>query len=179
MAISRAKKEELVGKYVEQFNESQAIIFTDYRGLKVGELQQLRAKIREVNGSFSVIKNTLVRRALTEAGLPIPDEMLIGPAALGFCHDDVTGVAKAITEFAKDNEMIKIKGGIMGGKLIDETAVRNLARLPSLDVLRAQLLGLINTPASQVVGALAGGVRQVVSVLQAYSEQGSEAPAEA
>ena len=179
MAISRAKKEELVKQYVEQFNSSEAIIITDYRGLKVTDLEQLRAKVREANGGFSIVKNTLIRRALTEAGLPVPDEMLIGPVGIGLCGSNISEVAKAITNFAKENEAMTIKGGLMGDQLIDEAAIKNLANLPSLEILRAQLLGLINTPASQLVGALSGGVRQVVNVIHAYSETGSEAPADA
>ena len=179
MAISRAQKEELVQNYVEQFNNSEALIITDYRGLTVSELEQLRAKIREVEGSFSIVKNTLFHRALTEAGLPTPEEMLTGPIGIGFCGQNIPGVAKAITDFASDNELMVVKGGLMGEQIIDEAAVNSLAKLPSLETLRAQLLGLINTPASQLAGVLGGGVRQVVNVINAYSEQGTEAPAEA
>ena len=179
MAISRSKKEDLVKQYVEQFNSSEAIIITDYRGLKVTELEELRAKIREVNGGFSVVKNTLVQRALTEAGLPVPDEMLIGPIGIGFCGSNISEVAKVITDFAKKNELITIKGGLMGAQLINEATIKNLANLPSLEILRAQLLGLINAPASQLVGVLSGGIRQVVNVIHAYSEKGSESPADA
>ncbi len=179
MPISRAKKEQLVQAYTEQLNSSEAVIITDYRGLKVTELQQLRAKIREAEGSFSVVKNTLARRALAEAGLPIADEMLIGPVGIGFCQHNVSGVVKAIVDFSKDNELLTIKGGLLGDKVIDEAAVKDLASLPSIDVLRAQLLGLINAPATQLAGVLASGVRQVINVFNAYSEKSSEAPAEA
>lgn len=178
MAISRAKKEGLIGKYVEQLNNSEAIIITEYRGLKVKDLQQLRAKIREANGSFAVVKNTLAQRALAEAGLPTPEKLLVGPVGIGFCGSNIPGVAKAIADFSKDHEVMQIKGGLLGSRVIDEAAVRNLAKLPSLEVLRAQLLGVINAPASQLVGVLAGGVRQLVNVVHAYSEK-SSVPAEA
>ncbi|MBN1994924.1 MAG: 50S ribosomal protein L10 [Anaerolineae bacterium] len=179
MAISRAKKEELVQQYVKKLSGSEAVIITDYRGLKVSDLQQLRAKIREVEGSFSIVKNTLAQRALTEAGLPVPEALLVGPVGIGFCGSNIPAVAKAIADFAKTNELLAVKGGLMGNKVIDEAAVQSLAKLPSLETLRAQLLGLINAPASQLVGVLSGSVRQVVNVIHAYSEQGSEAPAEA
>ena len=177
MAISRAQKEELVRNYVEQLNNSEALIITDYRGLTVGDLEQLRAKIREVEGSFLVVKNTLIQRALTEAGLPISEEMLTGPIGIGFCGQNIPGVAKAITDFAKNNQSMVVKGGLMGEHIIDEAAVNSLARLPSLETLRAQLLGLINTPASQLAGVLGGSVRQVVNVINAYSEPGTAASA--
>jgi large subunit ribosomal protein L10 len=179
LAISRAKKEELIQKYVEKLNSSEAVIITDYRGLHVGELEQLRAKIREAEGTFSVVKNTLVRRALIEAGLPVPDDMLVGPVGVGFCGSNIPGVAKAIADFAKENELMAIKGGLMGDKLIDEADINSLAKLPSLETLRAQLLGLLNAPASQLVGVMSGGVRQVVNVIHAYSDQGTEATADA
>lgn len=179
MAISREKKEQLVQKYVDQLKESEAIILADYRGLTVSQLQELRGKIREAEGSFAVVKNTLAERALTDAGLPVPEEMLFGPVGIGFCGNNIPGVAKAVADFAKANEALEIKGGLMGEKVISEDDVKNLAKLPSLDVLRAQMLGLINAPATQLVGVVAGGVRQMVNVLNAYSEQGAEAAAEA
>jgi large subunit ribosomal protein L10 len=179
MAISRKKKEELVQEYVDLLNSSEAVIFTNYSGLSVSEIQQLRAKIREAEGSFSVVKNTLARRALEEVGLPVADDILIGPIGIGFCHQNVTGVAKAISEFSKSNEFLAIRGGLMGDRVIDEAAIKSLASLPSIEVLRAQLLGLINAPASQLAGVVAGGVRQLVNVFNAYSEKGSEAPTEA
>jgi large subunit ribosomal protein L10 len=178
LAISRKKKEQLVQGYIDQLQGSEAVIITDYRGLTVSELQTLRGKVREAEGSFAVVKNTLVRRALTEAGLPVPDDMLFGPVGIGFCGSNIAGVAKAFADFAKSNEELKIKGGLMGARLITGDDVKNLAKLPSLDVLRAQLLGLINAPASQLVGVVVGGVRQIVNVLNAYSEQGAEATAE-
>lgn len=179
MAISREKKEQLVQKYVDQLKESEAVILADYRGLTVGQLQELRGKIREAEGSFAVVKNTLAQRALTDAGLPVPEEMLFGPVGIGFCGNNIPGVAKAVADFAKANEALEIKGGLMGDKVLTEGDVKNLAKLPSLDVLRAQMLGLINAPATQLVGVVAGGVRQMVNVLNAYSEQGAEAAAEA
>jgi len=180
LAISREKKTELVAKYVERIKESDAIIVTDYRGLTVPDIQELRGKIREAEGSYAVVKNTLARRALEDAGLPAIDDMLIGPVGLGFCHQNVPGVAKAITRFAKDNEALEVKGGLMGDAIIDEAAVKKLADLPSIDVLRAQILGLINAPATQLTGVIAGSVRQVINVVNAYAEKdGEPAAAEA
>ena len=174
MAITREKKEELLANYVEQLNGSGGIIVTDYRGLTVPQIQELRSKIREAEGSFSVVKNTLARRALEEAGLPALDDMLTGPIGIGFCHNNVPGVAKAVTDFAKNNEAFSVKGGLMGNNVIDSDDVKQLADLPPLDVLRAQLLGLINAPATQLVGVVASGVRQVINVVNAYAEKDKE-----
>ncbi len=174
MAISRQKKEELVASYVDQMNSSEAIIVTDYRGLTVVELQELRGKIREADGSYAVVKNTLAKLALEQAGLPAIDDMLLGPVGIGFCGNNVPGVAKAITDYAKANEIFAVKGGLMGETIIDEAAVKSLASLPSLDVLRAQILGLINAPATQLVGVVSGSIRQLVNVVNAYADTGNE-----
>ena len=177
MAITREKKEDILNEYVEQLKDSEAIIITGYRGMKVTDIQQLRARIREADGSYAVVKNTLARRALKENGWPDLDEMLTGPVGIGFCHHNVPGVAKAITDFAKKNEQISVRGGVMGVRVIDENAVKRLADLPSIEVLRAQLLGLINAPASRLVGVVAGGVRQLVNVVNAYAEKEQESAA--
>lgn len=174
MAISREKKEELVGEYLSHLKVSEAVIITGYRGLKVSQVEQLRKKIREADGSFAIVKNTLAGRALQEAGLPVVEEMLVGPIGIGFCHHNVGGVAKAITDFNKQNELLTIRGGLLGNRVINEAGVRNLATLPSLDVLRGQLLGLINAPASQLAGVVAGGVRQLVNVFNAYAEKDTQ-----
>jgi large subunit ribosomal protein L10 len=180
LAISRDKKENLIAEYVQQLNDSEAVIFTSYRGLKVSDLQELRKRIREADGGFAVVKNTLAQRALTEVGLPIVDEMLTGPIGIGFCNNNITGVAKAITGYARTNELLVIKGALVGNQVVDDAAVRNLADLPSIEVLRAQLLGVINAPASRLAGVIAGGVRQVVNVINAYAEKDKEeAPAAA
>jgi large subunit ribosomal protein L10 len=105
--------------------------------------------------------------------------MMTGPVGICFCRQNIPGVTKAITDFAKANELLVVKGGLMGDQFIDEAAIKSLASLPPLEVLRAQLLGVINAPASQLAGVLSGGVRQLVNVFNAYSEQSSEAPAEA
>ena len=178
MAISRAKKEQILQTYTEQLHDSEAIIVTTYAGLKVKEIEQLRKKIREADGSFAVVKNSLAQRALTEAGFPVAEDLLTGPIGIGFCLHNVAGVAKAITDFSRQNELLQVKGGLMGSQLIDETAVKSLASLPPLDVLRAQLLGLINTPATQLAGVVAGGVRQLVNLFNAYAEKEAETPAE-
>jgi len=180
LAITRQKKEELIEQYVEQLNSSEAIIITDYRSLTVPDMQELRAEIRKAEGSFSVMKNTLIRRALEDTGFSVPEELLKGPVGIGFCSSNVPGVAKAITNFAKEHEALVVKGGLMGNQVIDEAAIKNLANLPPIEVLRAQILGLINAPASQLVGVVAGGVRQMVNVVNAYATKEDDAsPAEA
>jgi large subunit ribosomal protein L10 len=184
LAISREKKEALVQQYTEALKNSDGVIIAEYRGLRVSDLQTLRNQIREAEGSFAVVKNTLARRALAEAGLPVPEELLVGPLGIGFGYNNIAGVAKVMTTFAKGNELLAIKGGLIGNSVIDSAGVKALTDLPSIEVLRAQLLGVLNAPATQLVGVVnapanqlvnvvAGGVRQVVNVLKAYSDKGA------
>ncbi len=179
MAITRGKKEQLVAEYLRHLQGCEAIIVTDNRGMTVSEVQELRTKIREAEGSYVIVKNTLAQIALEQMGLPSLKGMIKGPVGIGFCGHNVPGVAKAVTDFAKSKDALEIKGGLLGNRIIDENGVKNLATLPSLDVLRGQLLGVISAPASQLVGVVAGGVRQLVNVVHAYADKDQEAAAEA
>lgn len=171
MAITKKRRAELVKEYAVLLKKSEALVITTYSGLRVKGIDQLRRKVREASGEFHVVKNTLAAHALKEAGMPVPEDLLGGSSAIGFAFSDVPGVAKAISDFAKDSEFVKVKGGVMGSKILDAKQVTALATLPPLPVVRAQLLGLINTPATRLAGTVAGGVRQIVNVVKAYSEK--------
>lgn len=177
MAITKARKEKLVAEYLELFKKSQALFLTDYRGLPMSGMSALRAKVRDGGGEYHIAKNTLAMRALKEAGLPAPDDLLAGPTAVGFALNDVPGVAKALVDFSRESEFLKIKGGLMGNRMLTSAEVEALAALPPLPVVRAQLIGLISAPASRLAGLTAASVRQVVNVLKAYSEKAEAAPA--
>ena len=171
MALTKERKSELVKEYRELFSKSQALVLANYRGLPMSELSALRGKVREVNGEFHVTKNSLTAIALREAGLPAPGEFFDGPTAFGFAFGDPPSVAKAIVDFAKDSQFVKIKGGLLGDRVLTSKDVEALAALPPLPVLQARLLGLISAPASRLAGVVAGGVRQIVNVVKAYAEK--------
>jgi len=170
MAISKQKKQELVDIYTDLLQRSQGVIWLNNKGLSVSEIFELRNKVREVEGQCKVTKNRLTRLALQKAGLPEMEEVLTGPTITSFALGDIPAVAKAIAEFAKENDAVEIKGGLMGTEQLSAQELNTLATLPPLQVLQAQLLGLINTPARQFVGTLSSSVRQVVNVVHAYSE---------
>ncbi|HID89215.1 MAG TPA: 50S ribosomal protein L10 [Anaerolineae bacterium] len=179
MAISRERKEELIQQYVERLNQSQGVILADYRGLRVVEMEQLRRAARESGGVLQVVKNRLLKRALAEAGLSLPDEWLQGPTLVAFCTDEMPATAKAMVDFAKDVPALVIKGGLLEGAILSDEQVKDLAHLPSREVLLSQVLGTINAPASQVAGVVASGIRQVLNLLQAYVDKlegGASAP---
>lgn len=170
MAISKQKKQELVDTYTDLLQRSQGVIWLNNKGLSVPEMFELRNRIREVEGKCKVTKNRLTRLALQNAGLPEMDEVLTGPTITGFALGDIPAVAKAIAEFAKDNDAVEIKGGLMGSEQLSAQELNTLADLPPLQVLQSQLLGLINIPAQQLAGTLSSSIRQVVNVVNAYSK---------
>ena len=177
MAISRAQKEQMVADYVEKMTNSQALILTDYRGLSVANLGDLRRRLREVDGVFQVVKNTLFQRALEEAGLPIPSEHMEGPVAVGYCLGDAPPVAKALMDYAKEVERLHIRGAILGTNLLDLDGVKGLADLPPREVLLAQLVGAVQGPMASLVSTMQAPMRELIQVLHARSEQGQEAAA--
>jgi len=178
LAISKQRKTELVAEYTEQLEQSQGIILADYRGLGVNEISTIRRAMRPIGGKFQVVKNRLLLLALEEAGISLPQEWLIGPTAVSFCYDEVPPVAHALTDAERELETLRIKGGVLGASVIKAAQVRAIADLPPHEVLFGQVLGVINAPATQVVGVVAGGIRQVLNVLQAYVDKLQEsAPA--
>lgn len=179
MAISKERKDELVAQYIDLLNNSRAIFIAEYTGLSVKDINQLRADVRKAEGAFHVTKNTLLRHALKEADRPVPDELLLGQVATGFALNEAPTLAKALTEFAKSQENLVIKGGILGNDILTADQVRSLADLPSRDELRAQIIGMINAPARNIASVIAGGVRQVVNVIDAYAKKDGEGEPEA
>ncbi len=171
MAISRKQKEELVVQYIDWMNRSQALIFTGYRGLSVKEFDDLRRKAREAGGEFHVIKNTLGKVAFEQAGVPLPEEYLEDSTAIAFAFDNPAAMAKAVKDFSRSTDFLKIKGGYLEQIPIQTEQITALADLPPLPILRALLLGTIMAPASQLVRVLSEPARRVSTVLNAHAEK--------
>jgi large subunit ribosomal protein L10 len=171
LAISKERKQALTAQYTEMLKGSQGIVLAAYSGSRVSELEALRRKVRENGGEFHVVKNRLMLLALNQAGVAAPAGGLQGTTAVGFAGDDVPAVVKAIVDTARASEALKVKGGVIGGVAYGAAEIERLADLPPLPVLRAQLLGVISAPASRVAGALASSVRQLATVVKAYSEK--------
>ena len=160
MALTKERKTELVDEYRELIEKSQGMILVEYRGINMKGMDPMRRKV------------------LVELGRPAPEELFAQTTAVAFAFGDAPAVAKALTAVAKDSEFVKVKGGFLGNEVLNAKQVEALADLPPLPVLRAQLLGMISTPATRIAGALASSVRQVASVVKAYSEKDA-APAAA
>lgn len=178
MAISRQRKEELLAQYMELLEKSEAIFLTEYKGLSVPDMEKLREDVANADGAFHVTKNTLFKRALEEVDKPVPDDLLLGQLATGFALAEAPSLAKALVNYAKDQDNLVIKGGFLGDEFLTVEQVESLAKLPTLEELRAQLLGVLNAPARNVASVVASGVRQVVNVLDAYAKSEEEVAAE-
>jgi large subunit ribosomal protein L10 len=171
LAITKERKTELLETYAELIRKSEGLILVEYRGLSMKGMDPLRSKVREAAGELHVVKNTLAQKALEAAGRPAPADMLTQTTAIGFAFTDVPSVAKALTTFAKDSEFVKVKGGMLGNRMLTPKDVEALAALPPMPVVRAQFLGLLSAPASRLTGVVASGVRQVMNVLKAYADK--------
>ncbi|MCP4419985.1 MAG: 50S ribosomal protein L10 [Chloroflexi bacterium] len=175
MAITKARKDELLAQYNDLIQKSNAIFLAEYSGLNVKQMSDLRGKVYEAEGTFHVTKNTLFKLALENADKEVPDNFLEGQLATGFALNEVPSLAKAMVDFAKSDDNVKLRGGFFGDDFMTVEQIEALAKLPSLDQLRSQLIGLISAPARNVATVLASGVRQVVNVVDAYakSEEGA------
>jgi large subunit ribosomal protein L10 len=171
LAITREKKEQFVARYRENLSRSKAVFFTDYRGLSVSGMEELRTKIRAAGGGYVVVKNTLAARALSEAGLPFPEGILTGPVGIGFAYEEVPALAKVFSEFAKDTEILEIKGGILSGEIINSEQIASLASLPAREVVFAQLLGLLQQPGNRVAGVVNAAGTKLAATIKAYADQ--------
>ena len=175
MPATKERRGELIAEYTEWFKQSQAVVIAAYQGVGTAELYRLRSKIHEAQGELHVVKNTLAGKALQNAGLPVPGEMLTGSAIVGFCFADPAAVAKAMTAFAGEVQKCEIKGGLLGKRIIDANGVKALAELPPRPVLLGGLVATIQGPMSQLVNIINGPMRELAQVLKARSEQGQAA----
>jgi large subunit ribosomal protein L10 len=176
LPVTRERKAELVGALSAELKQAQAVVLTDYRTLKVSDLQGIRNELRGMHARYHVAKNTLLELALQDAGLPVPTHMLQGPTAIAFLQDDLSGPAKKLSEFFKEKEL-PIKGAIVGRTIYDAKGVEDLATLPTRPELYATVLGALQGPAASLVGVLNGALSQLISTLQARADQGNAAPA--
>ena len=155
----------------EKINKAQSIVLVDYRGLNVAQLTELRSQYRKLGVEYKVYKNTMMRFAFKDSGLEEFNEFLKGPSAVAFSYDDPVSAAKVTSEFAKTNDKLVIKAGVVDGKIIDIDGIKNLAELPSKDVLIAQVLSGFNAPIQGFANVLQGTIRGLAIVLNAIAEE--------
>lgn len=146
MSTNLENKKKIVAEIVEKLKASKATILVDYRGLDVAAVTELRKRLREAGVEFKVYKNTLLRRATQETDLTAIDEHLVGPTAIAFSNEDVVAPAKVLNNFAKENEALEIKTGIIEGNVVTLDEIKELAELPSREGLLAMLLSVLQAP---------------------------------
>ena len=171
MAITKSKKKEVVKQYEEWLQNSQGLIVTEYTGLNMKEMDALRSKIREAGGEFHILKNTLAKIAFTNANYPFDDDLFVNSTAVGFAFEDPPALAKAFMDFAKETDFLKVKCGYLNNEILSADEVKALANLPSLPVLRAQMLSTIMAPATKLARILAEPGRQIAAVIKSFSEK--------
>lgn len=169
--MPNAENKEMLANIKADIEASGAMWIVDYRGLTVKEIQQLRRNIREADGQMKVYKNTIMHLALEQEELPTLDEILAGPSAFVFAGEDVAASAKAVRDFAKDNENLEIKGGLMDGAAVSAAEVTAIASLPSREELMAKIAGAISGVARGLATSINGVPRGLAQVTKAVADQ--------
>jgi large subunit ribosomal protein L10 len=177
--MNRDQKAVAIAEIAENIDQSEAIFAVDYRGITVAQVAELRAKLRDADATFKVVKNSLTERAADQVGAEALKDFLAGPTALTFVRGDAATAAKTLADYAKATQLLPFKGGIMEGAALDVDQIRSLSRLPSREVLYGQLVGLVASPISGLVrslGGLIGGLAVALGQVQEKKASG-EIPA--
>jgi large subunit ribosomal protein L10 len=178
----KEQKERVVEQLAQRLRDSETLMVADYRGLTMPEIDELRTRLLEAGARFTVVKNTLTRRAAEAAGKEDVLELIDGPTAIAFleAEGDPVAVAKVLSETSRANDVLVIRGGVLEGALVGDAEIKRLATLPPADVLRAQLAGAVVAPLTTVVGLFTAPLRDLVGVLEArirqLEEQGETVP---
>ena len=171
--MKKEEKERVVAELTERLRTSEALIVTDYRGLKMPQIDELRGRLLEHGARFAVVKNTLTRRAAEAAGADALLALLDGPTAIAFIEadGDPVAVAKALADAARTTRVLAVRGGVLEGKPIEAGDVEELAKLPPADILRGQVLGAIIGPLTTVVALVNAPLQDFVGLIDARIEQ--------
>jgi large subunit ribosomal protein L10 len=169
--LKKDKKKLITANLNQRFSKSKVVIVTDYKGLDVMAINALRRKLREADVEYQVAKNTLLIRASEGTGVDGIKDYFVGPSAIAISYEDPVSPAKVLTEFAKENQKLEIKAGVMGDKVLDIAAIKSLASLPSREVLLGQVLSAMNGVPTAFVRVLSGVTRNFLNVLNAIKDQ--------
>ena len=172
--MDRSQKETLVTSLQQALSETACVVVTHQTGMTVEEVTDLRRQMRAAGASFKVTKNRLARRALAGTKFERLSPMFTGPTAIAFSRDPVAA-AKVAVEFANKNDKLRIVGGSLNDQQLDAAGIKSLATLPSLDELRARIIGMLQTPATRVASVLQAPAGQIARVLSAHAKQGEAA----
>lgn len=171
MAKTKQQKQEAMEKLSEGIKSAKSVVFANFQGLKVSEMEELRATCREQDITCVAVKKTLVKRALMDAGMDVETESFGGGIAAFFGNTDEVAPAQIVSKYAKTHEIVTIFGGVLEGQYIDDQKVKALSALPSKQELLGKLVGTLNAPVSGFVNVLAGNLRGLATVLNAIKDQ--------
>jgi large subunit ribosomal protein L10 len=180
--VLRSEKERVVAELAKRLSDTETLMVADYRGLTMPEIDELRTRLLEAGARFTVVKNTLTKRAAEEAGTTEVLELIDGPTAIAFLEadGDPVAVAKVLNEASRANDVLVIRGGLLEGSVVGDAEIKRLATLPPAEVLRAQLAGAVFAPLTTVVGLFTAPLRDLVGILDArirqLEEQGETVP---
>ncbi|HET9310280.1 MAG TPA: 50S ribosomal protein L10 [Actinomycetota bacterium] len=177
-AMPKQEKIERVAELKQRIEGSDALLLTEYRGLSVSEITELRRSLAEGGTKFQVIKNTLMRRAVNDAGVAEIEALIEGPSAVAFVDGDPVAAAKSVVDAAKKYPTLSLKGGFMDGKVLSADEAKALASLESREVMLSKVAGLVKSEMSKAAALFVGAQSKFVSLLEAYKEKlpGEEAP---
>jgi large subunit ribosomal protein L10 len=169
--LKRPEKEKAVEALHDKFSRARTVLLTDYRGLNMSAMTELRSQLREASVEYRVVKNTLMNRAADGTDMTQLKEHFLGPCALALSYEDPVAPAKVLMKFSEDNAALEVKVGIVEGKFVDASGIKRLAKLPSQEVLLTQLLMLMNAPIANLVMVLGGVLTKFMGVLEAIKQQ--------
>ena len=178
MPKTRSEKQAELDILLQELDKSQAIILTEYRGLPVSDINKIRGQLRAKGTTFSVAKNTLMTIALKNKGAAVPEDLLQGPTAIAFVHDDIPGSSRLIQQFVNETKILTFKGAILGQSVLRGDEVKQLDTIPTRDQARAQVAGVVVGPLQSLVGLFQAPLREIAYVVQQRAEQ-LGAPSEA
>ena len=165
------EKQKITEDLHERLSKSAVVVVTDYKGLDVSSMNDLRRKLREADIEFQVVKNTLLVRAAKDTDVAVIQDYFKGPSAVALSYSDPVAPAKILTQFAKENQKLEIKGGVLQDKVLDVDAIKALAKLPSREALLGQFLSVLNEVPSSFVRTIAEIPRSLLNVLTAIRDQ--------
>jgi len=171
MTLTKVQKKSLIDDLADKISRSKAVVFTNYRGLKVEDLTSLRRSLKEKNIDYKVVKNSLAKIVLKNNKIKFDESVFDSPAGVAFGYEDEVEPNKLVYQFKKKNDKLQILGALVGGEFVGADTVKSLALLPSRQELYAHVVGSIAAPISGFVNVLSGNLRGLVSVLKQYSEK--------
>lgn len=170
--MNKDEKKKAIDELHGKFSKAKSAVITGYSGINVEQITELRSKLRKAQVEYRVVKNTLARKASEGTGIEPLKDHFVGPVGIVLSYDDPVASAKVLYDFQKTQAKLEIKVGVMDGKLIKQSDIRTLATLPSLNVLRGKIVGLLQAPATRIAGVLAAPGGQIARVMKAKADKG-------